>query len=101
MVLFYSQICRPCMMMEALVQMVRRDYESIVTFIEVASDEPENAALVRRMRVGTIPASFFITTSGDIKHIAGVMKQQDLRAELAALVAAGQALPTSTGIVSP
>jgi thiol:disulfide interchange protein len=102
MVLFYSQICRPCMMMEALVQMVRHDYEPAVTFIEVASDDPDNATLVRRMGVGTIPASFFIMPSGDIKRIGGPMKQLDLRAELASLVAAGQALlPSPTGPPAP
>ncbi len=93
MVLFYSSLCRPCMMMDALVQMVRRDYEPGVIFIEVASDHPANAALVHRMGVGTLPASFFLTPSGDSKRVVGLMKQQDLRAELARLAGSGRALP--------
>lgn len=102
MLLFYSHLCRPCMMMDALVQMVRRDYEPAVIFIEVTSERPANAALVRRMGVGSIPASFFITPSGDSKRVVGLMKQQDLRAELARLVAAGQAaLPAPTSPTSP
>jgi len=95
MVIFYSTICRPCMMMEALVSMVGGDYEPTVTFIRVRSDLPANAALVRRMDVGTIPAFFFIAPSGDTKHVSGVMKQADLRAELDRLVeAAGAVRPT-------
>ena len=102
MVLFYSRLCKPCMMMEALVQVVRHDYEPTVTFIEVLSDHPGNAALVQRMGVGSIPASVFITASGDSKRIVGLMKQQDLRAELATLAAAGQPLlPTPTVTLSP
>jgi thiol:disulfide interchange protein len=102
MVLFYSQLCRPCLMMDALVQMVRRDYEPAVIFIQVVSDHPANAALVHRMGVGSIPASFFVTPSGDSKRVIGLMKQLDLRAELAKLAAAGRALlPTPTGPASP
>ncbi len=102
LVLFYSQICRPCMMMDALVQMVRRDYEPHVVFIEVAADEPENAALVRRMSIGAVPTSLFILPSGDMKRVSGVMKQQELRAVLAELAAAVQpVLPAATAPGSP
>jgi hypothetical protein len=102
MILFYSNLCRPCLMMDALVQMVRRDYEPAVIFIQVVSDHPANAALVHRMGVGSIPASFFVTPSGDSKRVIGLMKQLDLRAELAKLAAAGRALlPTPTGPASP
>jgi len=99
MVLFYSHLCRPCVMMEALVQMVRRDYEPAVTFIAVASNQSANAALVRRMGVGTIPASFFLSAAGESKRVIGLMKQQELRAELARL-AAGQALPPAPTVTA-
>ncbi|MBC7260468.1 MAG: thioredoxin family protein, partial [Chloroflexi bacterium] len=82
MILFHSNLCRPCLMMEALVQMVRRDYEPTVVFIEVVIDDPANADLVRAARVGSIPASFFVDRSGQAKRVVGLMKQQDLRAEL-------------------
>jgi thiol:disulfide interchange protein len=102
MILFYSNLCRPCMMMDALVQMVRRDYEPAVTFIEVVGDHPANAALVHRMGVGSVPASFFLTPAGDSKRVIGLMKQQDLRAELARLAALAPALlPTPTGTPTP
>lgn len=87
MILFHSTLCRPCMMMDALVQMVRRDYEPTVVFIEVIIDDPANAVLVTQARIGSIPASLFLDRSGKVKRIVGLMKQQDLRAELARLMA--------------
>ncbi|MBC7233523.1 MAG: hypothetical protein H5T68_09835 [Chloroflexi bacterium] len=86
MILFHSNLCRPCLMMEALVQMVRRDYEPTVVFIEVVIDDPANADLVRAARIGSIPASLFVDRSGQVKRVIGLMKQQDLRAELARLM---------------
>ncbi|MGQ9494298.1 MAG: thioredoxin family protein [Anaerolineae bacterium] len=86
MILFHSNLCRPCLMMEALVQMVRRDYEPTVVFIEVSIDDPANADLVRTARVGSIPASLFVDRSGQVKRVVGLMKQQDLRTELARLM---------------
>lgn len=86
MILFHSNLCRPCLMMEALVQMVRRDYEPTVVFIEIVIDDPANADLVRAARIGSIPASLFVDRSGQVKRVVGLMKQQDLRAELARLM---------------
>ena len=88
MVLVYSTVCRPCMMMDSLVQMVKRDYQPDVVFIEVVYDDPANAEVLRWAKVGTIPASYFLTRSGQGKRIVGLMKQQDLRAELARIAAA-------------
>jgi hypothetical protein len=88
-------------MMEALVQMVRHDYEPDVVFIEVIIDDPANAELLRWAGVGTIPASYFVSRSGEGKKVVGLMKQQDLRAELARLAAEGQSLqgtPTRTPV---
>lgn len=87
MVLFHSTMCRPCRMMDALVQMVRRDYEPTVVFIDVVIDNPSNAELVRQAQIRSIPTSFFINRSGQGKRIIGLMSQQDLRAELANLMA--------------
>jgi len=90
MILFHSTLCRPCRMMDALVQMVRRDYEPTVLFIDALTDDPANAEVIAWAKVGTIPASYFLSASGEGKRIAGLMKQADLRQELAALVAGAQ-----------
>lgn len=82
MVLFYSTRCRPCMVMDALVQMVKPDYRHRVVFIEVKYDDPANAGLLRWAKVGTIPASLFVSGSGEVRHVAGQMNQVNLRAEL-------------------
>lgn len=90
MVLFYSTRCRPCMMMDALVQMVKPDYRERVVFIEARYDDPANAGLLRWARVGTIPASLFVTRTGEVKQVAGQMNQVDLRVELNRLAAENQ-----------
>jgi len=79
MVLFYSQLCRPCMMMDALVQMVHRDYEPAVIFIEVLSDSLPTTHWFGAWESAASRLRFFITPSGDSKSIVGLMKQQDLR----------------------
>ena len=89
MLLFHSTMCRPCRMMDALVQMVRRDYEPGVVFIEVIIDSPANAELLQWAKVGSIPASYFLSRTGEGRRVVGLMKQQDLRSELARL-AGGQ-----------
>jgi thiol-disulfide isomerase/thioredoxin len=90
MILFYSTLCRPCRMMEALVQMVKRDYQPDVVFIEVLYDDPANAEVLRWAKIGTIPASYFLTRLGEGERVIGLMKQADLRAELARIAAAAQ-----------
>lgn len=87
MILFYSNYCRPCRMMDSLVQMVKPDYAAEVVFIDAVYDDPANAALLRWAKVGSIPASYFLTASGEGNRIVGLMKQQDLRAELARIAA--------------
>ena len=90
MVLVYSTLCRPCRMMDSLVQLVKRDYQPDVVFIEVLYDDPANAPVLRWARVSTIPASYFLSRSGEGKRTVGLMKQEALRAELARIAAADQ-----------
>lgn len=87
MILFYSTYCRPCRMMDSLVQMVKPDYENEVLFIEVIYDDSANAELLRWARVGTIPASYFLTRSGEGQRVIGLMSQADLRTELTNIAA--------------
>jgi thiol-disulfide isomerase/thioredoxin len=87
MILFYSTYCRPCRMMEAPLQMVKRDYQPDVVFIEVVYGDPANAQVLRWAKIGTIPASYFLTRSGEGERVIGLMKQADLRAELARIAA--------------
>ena len=88
MILYHSTLCRPCRMMDALVQMVRRDYEPQVTFVDVITDQESNRDLVEVAQIHTIPTAVFLSAAGDSKVVAGLMTQQALRAELAALMGA-------------
>jgi hypothetical protein len=56
----------------------------------VLIDHPANAEVIRWAQVGTIPASYFLSSTGEGKQIVGLMKQADLRQELAALLAGAQ-----------
>jgi thiol-disulfide isomerase/thioredoxin len=88
MILVHSTMCRPCRAMAALVQMVKRDYQPDVLFIEVLYDDPDNSSVLRWARVSALPASYFLDRSGEVKSILGQMKQEDLRVELARIAAA-------------
>ncbi|HOU23676.1 MAG: Thioredoxin [Chloroflexi bacterium ADurb.Bin180] len=88
LVLYYSTDCRPCRMMDALVQMVKPDYAGRVMFIEVRYDDPANVGLLRWGQVGTVPAACFVDASGEVRRVAGTMTQPKLRAELDRIAAA-------------
>jgi len=89
-ILFHSTLCRPCRMMDALVQLVRRDYEPDVLFIDVIIDQPANEEVIRWAKMGSIPAFYFLTASGEGKRIVGPMTQAELREQLATLQADAQ-----------
>ena len=90
LVLFHSTLCRACRMMDALVQMVRPDYEPQVVFIDVSVDQPANEEVIRWANVGSIPAFYFLTPNGDEKRIVGLMTQAELREEMATLTVDSQ-----------
>ena len=77
-------------MMDALVQMVRWDYDPHIRFIDVLVHDPANADLVQWAKVAGIPASYFLSRTGQSKRSVGWMKQAGLRQELAALMAEAQ-----------
>jgi thioredoxin-related protein len=89
MILFHSGMCEPCRKMDALVQMVRRDYQPTVTFIEVATNDEANWELVVAAEVRSIPTAVFLSASGEATVKAGLMTQAQLRAELARLASGG------------
>lgn len=86
LLLFHSTLCRLCRMMDALVQLVRRDFEPEVVFIDVIVDDPANEEVVRWSNGGSIPAFLFLSGTGEVKRIIGPMTQAALRQELAALM---------------
>jgi thiol-disulfide isomerase/thioredoxin len=87
MILYHSTNCEPCRKMDALMQMVRRDYEPAVQFIDVNTSDTANEALVLQAQIHSIPTSQFLKSSGESKTIVGLMPQAALRAELVALSA--------------
>jgi thiol-disulfide isomerase/thioredoxin len=88
MVLFHSTNCKPCIAMTALVEQIRGDYEDRIVFIDVVTNEVANAALVRQAGIQAIPTTIFVTSSGEGRGHLGLMKEEDLRAELTKLLPA-------------
>lgn len=89
LILFHSTNCKPCIAMTALVQQIRPAYAGEVVFIDVITNDAANAALIRRAGIQSIPTTFFITSSGSGQGYVGLMKQEDVRAELDKLVSPG------------
>lgn len=82
MFIFHSTNCKPCIAMAALVEKIRPDYEGRIVFVDVITNDANNATLVRRAGIQSIPTTFFITTSGTGQGYIGLMKEEDVRAEL-------------------
>ena len=80
--LFHSTSCKPCIAMTALVEKIRPDYEGKIVFVDVITNDASNATLVRRAGIQSIPTTFFITSSGSGQGYIGLMKEEDVRAEL-------------------
>lgn len=86
LILFHSTNCKPCIAMTALVDKIRPDYAEKIVFVDVVTNDSANAALVRRAGIQSIPTTFFITTAGTGHGYIGLMKEEDVRAELDKLV---------------
>jgi thiol-disulfide isomerase/thioredoxin len=84
--LFHSTNCKPCIAMTALVEQIRPDYDGRIVFVDVITNDAANAAVVRRAGIQSIPTTFFITSSGSGQGYIGLMKEEDVRAELDKLV---------------
>jgi len=84
--LFHSTNCKPCIAMTALVEEVRPDYDGQIVFVDVVTNDAANAAVVRRAGIQSIPTTFFIASSGSGQGYIGLMKEEDVRAELDKLV---------------
>ena len=84
--LFHSTNCKPCIAMTALVEQIRPDYEGRVVFVDVITNDAANAAVVRRAGIQSIPTTFFISSSGEGRGYIGLMKEEDVRAELDKLI---------------
>jgi thiol-disulfide isomerase/thioredoxin len=86
LILFHSTNCKPCIAMTALVEEIRPDYAEQIVFVDVVTNDTANATLVRRAGIQTIPTTYFITSSGTGHGYIGLMKEEDVRAELDKLI---------------
>ena len=89
MILFHSTNCKPCKIMDGLVEKVRPDYEPSVFFIHVITNDRSNSGLVQQAGIRLIPTSFFVQGSGTGKRFVGALEEDALRDELDQLLAGG------------
>ena len=80
--LFHSTNCKPCIAMTELIEKIRPDYEGKIVVVDVITNDAANATLVRRAGIQSIPTTFFIASSGSGQGYIGLMKEEDVRAEL-------------------
>ena len=90
LILFHSTTCKPCKIMEDLVQKVRGDYESRIIFVGVVVTNRANADLIRQARIQTIPTTFFVDATGQGRGVMGAMAEDKLRADLDRLAGGGR-----------
>jgi thiol-disulfide isomerase/thioredoxin len=82
MLLYHSTNCKPCILMDDLVKKVRADYEPEVAFVDIITNNPANADVVRQSGINLIPTTFFVTSDGQSKKTVGAISEDALRAEL-------------------
>jgi len=88
MILFHSTNCKPCIVMDNLVQKVKGDYEPHLVFIDVITNDRSNMELIQQAQIRAIPTSIFLGESGKAKGFVGAMPEDALRAELDNLISA-------------
>jgi len=89
MVFFYSDACRSCQELKAVMNEVYPDFQNSVALVEVNVYEEENQELVEQTGVQITPTTLFIDASGHKLLVPETMTAEELRARLAVL-AGGQ-----------
>jgi thioredoxin 1 len=86
MVLFHSNSCVACRVMEQTMARVQPDYAGRITFISVRTDDRANLDLVRSVGIRAIPTSFFLRDGESVDMTVGAMRDDALRATLDTLL---------------
>jgi len=89
-IFFHSNNCQSCIDMMAIVDEVYPEFQETIPLIDVNVYDEANQNLLRRAGINTIPTQVFLDSSGQGKVALGVMSQDQLREQLAALVGDAQ-----------
>jgi thiol:disulfide interchange protein len=79
---FHSNNCHSCIVMMDTVERVFPEFEGAVGLVDVNVYDPQNAALLRRAGISSIPTQVFIDCHGEATGSIGVMETEALREQL-------------------
>ena len=79
---FHSTNCHSCIVMMATVAQVYPEFKDNLALVDVDVYDSQNANLLRRARINSIPTLVFIDRKGQVKVSIGVMQADQLRTQL-------------------
>ena len=82
---FHSTTCQSCIVMMDIVNQVYPEFKDDVALVDVNVYDPQNANLLQRAGINSIPTLVFIDRKGQGTISIGVMEVDQLRQELQAL----------------
>lgn len=74
---FYADWCRPCKMMDPIMEKLAKEYEGKVIFYKVNIDE--NKELATAYAINSIPFFLFCPMNGQAQSALGMMLEDDMR----------------------
>ncbi len=85
---FHSNSCEQCIIMIDTVKQVYPEFSSSVALVDINVYDPNNEALIRKVRLQFIPTLVFYDHDGQEQTHVGVMETEALRQRLMALAGA-------------
>ena len=89
---FWAEWCQPCTIMAAYVEFLTRDFPDQLRV--AALDVDENPATAERYFVMGLPTLIFFRHGAEVGRVVGVDTYEELRSQVAALLAAGNLTPS-------
>ncbi len=77
---FYADWCRPCKMMDPIMEKLAKEYDGKINFYKVNIDQ--NKELAQAYNISSIPFFLFCSINGQPQASMGMMAEEDLRKAL-------------------
>lgn len=78
---FYATWCKPCKMMNPIVEAMKKKYGKQIAFEAVDIDQ--NQFMAMHYQVNAVPTFFFISRKGKAQRVEGSMSESDFDSKLA------------------
>lgn len=77
---FYADWCRPCKMMDPLLEKIAKEYEGKIIIYKINIDE--NKDIAQAFQINSIPFFLFCPLEGQAQSAMGMMSEENLRAAI-------------------